>query len=385
MPVTRLTDAAVRALKSPSTQLDYWSKDVPGFGVRVSPAGRKTFFQRYRLNGRQRRLSLGIYPATSLASAQRKARKTLGLVADDIDPAQTKRDQRLGDTFADLSEIYLEKHAIKKRSFAEDRRIVNNELLPHWRTIKAKDLRRADVRVLLERIAERPAPIMANRVLAVIRKMYNFGISRDLVENNPCAQLERPGKERHRDRVLTDGEIRQFWSGLDNEPPAVAAFFRLRLVTAQRGGEIANMRWRDVELDNTMWTIPADHAKNGLPHRVPLSPPALSMIDALPHEGEYILAEARSKHVQGQAAARLGLTDFRGHDLRRTAASRMASSATPRLVIGKLLNHVESGVTAVYDRHSYDNEKRTALDGWARTLTGILKGKKASNVVSFTR
>ena len=383
MPVTKLTDATVRALKSPSTQLDFWSKDVPGFGVRVSRLGRKSFFIRYRLNGRQRRLSLGVYPTTSLSSAQRKARKALGQVADDNDPAQTKRDQRLGDTFADLAEIYLEKHAAKKRSFAEDRRIITKELLPHWKTIKARDLRRADVRVLLERIAERPAPIMANRVLAVIRKMYNVGISRDLVENNPCAQLERPGKERQRNRVLSDDEVRQFWSGLDDEPPEVAALFRLRLVTAQRGGEIANMKRSDI--DTGWWTIPSEHAKNGLPHRVPLSPPALSMIDALPHDGEYVLGEARSKRVQGQAVAQLGLSDFRGHDLRRTAASRMASSGTPRLVISKILNHVEQGVTAVYDRHSYDNEKRTALDGWARTLTGILKGKKASNVVAFTR
>ena len=157
MPVTKLTDATVRALKSPSTQLDYWSKDVPGFGVHVSRGGRKSFFIRYRLNGRQRRLSLGVYPTTSLASAQRKARKALGQVADDKDPAQTKRDQRRGDTVGDLAEIYLEKHAAKKRSFAEDRRIIRSELLPHWRSIKAKDLRRADVRVLLRSLRSRSA------------------------------------------------------------------------------------------------------------------------------------------------------------------------------------------------------------------------------------
>ena len=160
---------------------------------------------------------------------------------------------------------------ITKKSWRQDRRVIENELFPKWRTLRANEIRRRDVRQLVEAIAERPAPIAANRIRALISKIFNFGISREMVEFNPCAQLERPAPEHRRDRVLTDAEVRAFWTALDHEPPEMAAAFRLRLVTAQRGVEVHNMRWTDVDLDSRWWTVPASDAKNGLPHRVPLN------------------------------------------------------------------------------------------------------------------
>ena len=241
------------------------------------------------------------------------------------------------------------------------------------------EIHRRDVRQLLEAVAERPAPIMANRVLALVRKIFNFGIAREIVEFNPCTQLERPGKERQRDRVLTDDEIRTFWTRLDGEQPEMAAAFRLRLVTAQRGGEVFDMRWGDIDLDDRWWTIPASDTKNGLPHRLPLCDLAVDILTFLRSrtpkdatEPLYVLAGARGKRQRSEASARLGLSDFQGHDLRRTAASRMASAGVQRLVIGKVLNHVERGVTAVYDRYTYDAEKRAALDAWSHDLGEIL-------------
>ena len=392
MPIRNLTDTSVKALKPTGAQVDYWSSDLPGFGVRVSPAGRKAFVLRYRVNGgRQRRLTLGVYPRISLADARTKARRALGDVAHERDPAQTRQDARVGETFGELAALYMEKHAmVQKRSWREDRRIIDNELLPKWKHVKAKDLRRADVRNLVEEIGERPAPIMANRVLATIRKIYNFGLARDIVEFNPCSQIDRPGQERQRDRVLPEGEIRQIWLTLEGKSPEMAAFYRLRLITAPRGGEVINMRWADLDLDGRWWTIPAEHSKNKLPHRVPLSKLALAIVkplkDAKPHGAVYALSGARGKRQRAEAAKRLNLSDFRGHDLRRTAASHMASAGIPRLVIGKVLNHVERGVTATYDRHSYDAEKRAALDAWARKLTAILKGsRKGANVLAFAR
>ncbi len=167
--------------------------------------------------------------------------------------------------------------------------------------------------------------------------MFNFAIAHEIVEFNPCAQLEHPAKERRRDRVLTDAEIRRFWSVLDGEPPHIAAAFRLRLVTAQRGGEVHGMRWTDVDLDNRWWTIPGSVAKNGLAHRVPLSDLALEILFALRDwqtakmaASPYVLSPAaRDPRRRRPTLARLGLSDFRGHDLRRTAASRMASAGCP--------------------------------------------------------
>ena len=225
---------------------------------------------------------------------------------------------------------------------------------------------------------------MANRVLALVRKIFNFGVAREIVEFNPCVAWECPGKERQRDRVLTDDEIRTFWTTLENERPQVAAAFRLRLVTAQRGGEVFDMGWADIDLDNRWWTIPGSATKNGLPHRVPLSRLAVEILIALRNAtpkaapaSPYVLAGARGTRQRSEVSARLGLRDFRGHDLRRTAASRMASAGVQRLVVGKILNHVDRGVTAVYDRHAYDAEKRAALDAWSRDLSRILTADAA--------
>ena len=267
---------------------------------------------------------------------------------------------------------------MKSRSWKDDRRVINNELFPTWRAVRATEIRRRDIRTLIEKIAERPAPSMANRTQALIHKMFNFAISHEIVEFNPCAQLEHPVKERA--RILTDAEFRQFWSVLDGERPHLAAAFRLRLITAQRGGEVHGRRWEDIELDGRWQTIPGSVAKNGLAHRVPLSDLAMEVLVGLRERqtarmaaSPYVLsAAARDPKRRRPTLARLGLSDFRGHDLRRMAASRMASAGCPRLVIGKVLNHAEPGVTAVYDRHTYDAEKREALQIWARSLRALV-------------
>ena len=386
MPKQRLTDASLRALRPGQNQIDYWCTTFAGFGVRVSPGGRKTFMVRYRLGGRYRRVKLGVYPELSLADARRRARQVVGEVASDRDPAQARQEARLAPTFEDLAELYLEKHArVKKRSWKEDRRVIYKDLFPAWRAMRATEIRRRDIRALIEKIAERPAPSMANRTQAIVHKMFNFAIAHEIVEFNPCAQLEHPAKERARDRILTDAEIRHFWSVLDGEPPHIAAAFRLRLITAQRGGEVHGMCWADIDLNDRWWTIPGSVAKNGLAHRVPLSDLALEVLFALRDQqtakmaaSPYVLSPAaRDPRRRRPTLARLGLSDFRGHDLRRTAASRMASAGCPRLVIGKVLNHAEPGVTAVYDRHTYDAEKRQALQTWGRSLRALLDADTA--------
>lgn len=227
---------------------------------------------------------------------------------------------------------------------------------------------------------DRGAPIMANRTKALVSKIFNFGIGRGLVDDNPSLGLPQPAKARQRDRVLSEKEIQRLWRVLDKQGSAMAASFKLRLLTAQRGVEILTMRWANIHGD--WWTIPADVAKNGLSHRVPLSKPA-----------QEILAERREAadgsqwvfpspkvpgkpiaHVQkaGDRLTELSGVKFVPHDLRRTAASHMTSLGIPRLVVSKILNHVEQGVTAVYDRHSYDDEKREALAKWGDRLQQVL-------------
>ena len=265
-------------------------------------------------------------------------------------------------------------------------------IVKRWGSRKVKDIQRRDVRELLDEIAAR-APIMANRVLALVRKMFNFAIEHDWLEVNPCHMVKRVAPERQRDRVLSEDEMRALWKALDREDATIAAVFRLRLLTAQRGGEVLGATWDEMDLTSGWWTIPAARSKNGLAHRVPLSSQALKVLKSLcsvtgdspwvfPSPKKEGASIAHAQKAIERVVERSGV-DFRGHDLRRTAASLMVGAGVPRLVVSKILNHVETGVTAVYDRHSYDPEKRAALDFWGKRLEQIVSGKRGAKVLAF--
>ena len=261
-------------------------------------------------------------------------------------------------------------------------------VLPAWKHRAVREVSRRDIRTLVDTIAER-APIQANRVLSLVSKMFKWALDEEIVDATPAARIPRPGVVKQRDRVLSEDEIRQLWRAFDALAPVMLAFYKLRLITAQRGKEVSSMRWADVDLANSWWTIPAGISKNKLPHRVPLSSTATAIIQGLDPGADarpvYVLDGARGRRQQSEAAATFAVEDFRGHDLRRTAASLMAGGGVPRLVISKILNHVETGVTAVYDRHGYDAEKQAALNWWSTKLNAILDGKRGATVLAFGR
>lgn len=231
----------------------------------------------------------------------------------------------------------------------------------------------------------RGAPIHANRVRGLISVMFNFAIGRDLIEYNPAYKVPRPAPERTRERVLTDDELRRLWAALDHQPYQVAAFFKLALLLAARKSELLGMVWSEVDVNAGWWTIPAARSKNKLAHRVPLGPIALRLLGSLhaaAPEEQCVFPGGRPGRPQAQTQGWLqrvrqsaGLKDFRLHDLRRTTASNLTSLGIPRLVVSKLLNHAEGGVTSIYDRHSYDAEKRAALLRWEERLTELVAGE----------
>jgi integrase len=389
---TKLTPRAIASLK-PDAQARYVNDAViPGLALRI-PAidsdGDKSWSLRYRLNGRQRRLTHGSLKVLSLADARKRAKDELKRVSSGSDPAQMKQERREADTVEDFKTVYIEKYAKpNKRGWKIDEMRLRKDVLPLWKHRLMRDITRRDVRELIDKKAEQ-APIVANRVRALLHKFFAVAIDHDVVDVNPVTGTPKPvKKESRRDRVLSHDELRTFWTATNALPAEMRAAFRLRLITAQRGGEVFGMRWQDVDLDNGWWTIPMIASKNKLSHRVPLSTMALDILQELrtktderlnaqkkPKPAVYVFRYARGKRQQAEAVSTFGIDDFRGHDLRRTAASLMTSAGTSRLVVSKILNHAESGITAVYDRHSYDPEKRVALDAWARTLTGIIEQK----------
>lgn len=246
-----------------------------------------------------------------------------------------------------------------------------------------KELGQHHVHGLLQGIIARGAPIAANRTFAMLRKVFNFAIARGIIQHNPCHGLARPAREHQRDRVLAPTELRLVWQAFDAEGFLVSSLFRLHLLTAQRGGELRMMRWEDVDLDTGWWTIPASHAKNGLAHRVPLVPDAVHLLRQIhpASSSPWVFGSSRTdgpRNTIAKALQRVRTASgvaFWPHDLRRTAASHMTSLGVPRLTVAKILNHAEQGVTAVYARHSYDREKRAALDVWALALNAMVLAK----------
>ena len=207
----KITDQQARHLKPQAKRFEVMEGN--GFGLRVFPTGRKSWVFFYRFDGRLRRMTLGTYPAMSVKQAHAAHGKALADLDRGIDPGAvavtTRRETRLAATVAALAEEYLEKWAKpRKRSWAEDARILKLDVLPAWGRRKARDITRRDVILLLDGIVERGAPIAANRTLEITRKMFNFAIARDLLSENPCSLVDPPGEERQRTRRCEPGRGR---------------------------------------------------------------------------------------------------------------------------------------------------------------------------------
>ncbi|MBF0185151.1 MAG: tyrosine-type recombinase/integrase [Magnetococcales bacterium] len=293
-------------------------------------------------------------------------------------------------------EEYLERWAKpRKRTWPEDQRMLQKDVLPRWGRRKAKEITRHDVVKMLDEMQDRGATTTANRTLACVRKMFNFAVSRGVVDVSPCLGVQAPVAERQRDRVLTLEEMRAFWNGLDQAGMSEGTRLALKLqfLTATRKGEVVTASWADFDLVGGWWTLPVESSKNKMAHRIPLSSQALSILErikALSGDSPWLfpsripgrhVGQTSVDHALRKNLAVLGVEQFTPHDLRRTAASLMTGMGVSRLVVSKILNHVEQGITAVYDRHSYDAEKRLALDAWGRRLEAIVTGQPETNVV----
>lgn len=393
MPKRKFTAAWVDRVKpdADKPQIDYTDQWQPrpgvSFGLRVGKRS-KTFVLFYRSDGRWQRLSLGRYsPAFTLADAHDEAVRKASELVDGADPAAARRRERASGTVADLADRYVEEYAKpRKRSWQRDQELLSREVLPAWGDRRAQEIQPEDVDQLVSKLASR-APIKANRVLAVVRKMFAWaaGPSRRIVRYNPAAGVEAPAKEKSRERVFSDTEIKALWTEYRGLNPRSRDCLSVIAYTAQRPGEVMKMRKQD--LDGRWWTIPGSDTKNGLPHRVYLTDSAWKHI--APHierDSDYVFPSPKKSapgspekpistlqkgHEKARDAAKL--KDGRIHDWRRTAASRMASKGVARQVIGHVLNHVEGSITAVYDRHSYDSEKRRALELWEAELKKVAK------------
>lgn len=424
----KFTDKFIQSLKASDRIQDI--REGKGFGIRVTPGGVKTWFFIYRFDGKRRFMNLGHYPGVTLTEANKRYRAAFDLHEQGNDPlalsdlAQDER--RKAPTIADLVDDYITRYAKRfKKSWEEDKRILDKEVLPVWGKRKAADIRKRDILELLDKIVVRPAPVMANNTFKIIRKMFNWSVEQDILTASPAFSVKLPSPKVDRDRVLSSDEIKTLWNALDTAAVSDAGKRALRLVmvTAQRPGEVTGMHTN--EIDGDWWTVPADRAKNGKAHRVYLTATAQEIINQaiaqvkqdreLSADTEYSgfifpcphiakekpmerhalsrglarnfawpITDAKGKPLydkDGKPATenRLKIDHFTPHDLRRTAATFMSQNGCMDEVIDAVLNHVKQGIIKVYNQNKYDIEKQAALEEWEIKLNCILTATEYRN------
>jgi integrase len=383
----KLTKSAIDPLPAASKDVLWWDRELKGFALKITPAGRKIFLVQYRPAGDRRnprKYTIGEYGQVTPHQARVEAQRILAERAAGRDPQaerQAKRRRISSERVQDLVTEFLARHAAQNRTAGETARIFKREVLPIWGNRLLGEVRKRDIIALIDAVRERGSPVMANRVLAAVRKFFNWCISRGLLDVSPCAGVGAPTRERARHRMLSDAELQAVLRAAQQIGHPFGTIVQMLALTAQRRDEVGRLSWDQLDLEKAIWALPPEHAKNGKPHLVHLSEPAILILASTPRVGDLVFSRDGKTLFQGfsKAKERLdrlsGVNDWTLHDLRRTVVSGMARLGIAPHVADKILNHQSgtiSGVAAVYQRHEFLEERRKALDAWGRFATILL-------------
>ena len=349
---------------------------VPSFAVRVTESGHKSFVViTTHAKGEQRWITLGTVGNTTLADARKRARELLALAESGVDPTAKVE---APPTYADIVARFIAEYAKPRNRRWHDAERILTKYPAGWLSRPIADIAKHEVRELLETVARDHGPVMSNRVLSAVRKLFAWALERDIIKLSPAAGVRPVAREVSRDRVLSDAELRAFWRATGAMAYPWGAYYRMLALTGQRLSEVARMRWQDIE--GAMWTLPREATKTDQRHEVPLSGPALAILQELPRgvgpfvfstgDGTKAIRDLSGPHERLEQA--MPGEHWTPHDLRRTFASVAARLGTLPHVVEKVLNHSGGtirGVAAIYNRYGYDAEKRAALDAWGAFLT----------------
>ena len=388
----KLTQTNLPRFKLDSGKQDqiFFDDEIEGFGLRIREGGSRKFVVHYRQAGLQRRHTIGSASVLTLEDARKKARKVLVAVDEGRDPATEKADKRAASAliFSAVSDDYLAacQTTLKPRSHVE----CSRHLKKAWKPLHGLPVgvvNRAVVAARLREIAKSSGPIAANRARGTLSAMYAWAIGEGLCDTNPVDGTNKADEGKPRDWVLPDAELAAVWKAApDNDYGRIV---RLLMLTGQRRDEIGALRWSEIDLEAKTITLPGERTKNGRQHIVPLSADAVAILKGtVQRSGRDLVFGAGEGGFSGWSKAKTALdaaakiAPWTIHDLRRTAATRMADSGVQPHIIEAVLNHVsghKGGVAGIYNRAAYEPEKRAALDALASYIkTGIAKADGAN-------
>ena len=388
MPRLKLTKSAIDVLPTPAKDIVYWDSGCPGFGVKITPKGRKVFIVLYRAGGagsRLRKYTIGPHGRVTLHQARAAALKIFAARTEGRDPAAEKQRARrrpVVDRVEDLVELFITEHVSKIRSAREISRLLRREVIPTWGARSIHDIGKRQVIELVAEVAARGTPSAANKLLKMIKAFFGWCVGRAILDTSPANGLAAPAREKARDRVLEDDELARILSAARQMDGPYGGIVELLALTGQRREEVAKLTWGEVDLASRTWTLPASRTKNGKWHIVHLSMEAIAVLRRAPRLGKFVFSLSGTKAFSGFSAGKrmidevCGVSDWRLHDLRRTCVSGMARLGVAPHVADKILNHQTgtiSGVAAVYQRHEFLAERKEALERWSAHVARLLK------------
>ncbi|MCA3439243.1 MAG: integrase arm-type DNA-binding domain-containing protein [Rhodobacter sp.] len=409
-----LTPKSIEAAKpDPDKRREVPDPALSGLYLVIQPSGVKSWALRYRHGGKPAKLTLGRWPLMTLAAARAAAADAIGAVEHGDNPAAEKRATKAAKLEAQLSDRdkirtliaqFDKRHLSGLKSGATVRRELDRFVASVWGDRDIHSITKRDVIDLLDGIADSGRVVTANRVRAYLCKFLNWAVERDILPLSPATGVKPVAKETSRDRVLSDDEIRWLWAACEAEGFPWGPLGKVLLLTGQRLGEV--VRITDSEIDGDMWRLSAARTKNGRAHDVPLSDPARAVLAGAPriksdktyiftttgstplsgfHKGRARLAGAMVQVAGKEFGEPVDIPHWTFHDLRRTAATGMARLGIAVRVTEAVLNHVSGtggGIVAVYQRHDFADEKRAALEAWARFVLQLVEGT-GGNVVQI--
>src|SRR5216684_6230456 len=396
MPRVRLTKSAIDLLPISNTDVVHWDTGLPGFGVKVTPKGRKVFIVLYRNGGagsKLRKYTIGPYGRVTLHQARVGAQKVFAAKLEGRDPATEKREAKrraVTDRVEDLLETFIAQHLSQNRSAREISRLLRREVGKPWAGRSVHEISKRDVVEVVSAIEQRGAPGTANKTLKSAKTFLRWCVGRAVLDRSPAEGVPLPAREVARDRILDDKELAQVILAARRIGGAYGGIVELLALTGQRREEVAGLQREELDLAQRIWTIPKARTKNAKAHIVHLSKQTLAVLKRAGQREPLVLSPLGTKTFQDFTHAKRvldqlsGVTEWRLHDLRRTCVSGMARLGIAPHVADKILNHQAgtiSGVAAVYQRHDFLIERREALEAWGTHVRQIIGNAFESNAL----
>ena len=367
---TAFTDAWLRKLPKPNSRRDHYDAVCRGLGLRHAPSGLKTWYLMKRVGGKMTRHTLGRYPDLSLADARQQA--VAQLQAIHLTGTVKKKAQTT--SFKAIFDRWMREDQGTNRSAKEVRRAMEKDVLPRLVSCELSSVSRSQIEAILEAILKRGASVHANRILAMLRRLFGWAEGKGLIAVSPVAKMEMPTREMSRERTLTKDELARVWEAAKSLGYPFGPFIRLLILTGQRRSEVSAMEWAEVDVGEALWTQPGTKTKNGRSHVVHLSASALDILGSMGRSSSYVFSTNGRSPISGFSKAKQaidkesGVTGWTLHDLRRTFATYAAETlGEAPAVVDKVLNHstgAVTGIAKVYQRAEYLQQRKDLMVRW---------------------